>query len=92
VDAIGRVVGWSGEVVPLPADQLPEHLQAPFDWQYELATDTRRLYDELGFQPPVPFEEAIHRTAAWERTQRPADTERLKAEYAAEDAALRNTR
>jgi nucleoside-diphosphate-sugar epimerase len=92
VDAIGRVVGWAGEVVPLPADQLPAHLRAPFDWRYELATDTRRLYDELGFQPPVSFEEAIHRTAAWERTQRPAGADTLADEYAAEDAALRNTR
>jgi nucleoside-diphosphate-sugar epimerase len=89
VEAIGRIVGWSREVVALPADQLPEHLHALFDWRYELATGTRRLYDELGFRPPVTFEEAVHRTAAWERTQRPADADRLEDEYAAEDAALR---
>lgn len=89
VEDIGRVVGWAGEVVPLPADQLPDHLQAPVDWRYELATDTRRLYDELGFQPPVSFEEAVRRTAAWERTQRPDDAKSLDDEYAAEDAALR---
>ena len=89
VEALGRVVGWTGEVVPLPAEQLPEHLHAPFDWHYELATDTRRLYDELGFQPPVTFEEALRRTAAWERAQCPADAEPPTDEYAAEDAALR---
>lgn len=92
VKAIGRVVGWTGEVVPLPADQLPEHLQAPFEWRYELATDTCRLRDGLDFQPPVPFEEAVRRTAAWERAQRPADFGSLEDEYAAEDAALRDTR
>jgi len=91
VEDIGRVTGWSGEVVPLPSDQLPEHLHAPFDWQYELATDTRRLHDELGFQPPVSFEEAVRRTAVWERAQQPADADQLADEYAAEDAALRQT-
>jgi len=89
VEALGRVVGWAGEIVPLPAEQLPEHLHAPFDWHYELATDTRRLYDELGFQPPVTFEEALRRTVEWERAHRPADAEPLADEYAAEDAALR---
>ena len=88
IEALGRVVGWTGEVVPLPADQLPEHLQAPFDWRYELATDTRRLRDALGFQPPISFEEAVRRTTAWERAQRPADAEPLDDEYAAEEAAL----
>jgi nucleoside-diphosphate-sugar epimerase len=89
VEDIGRAVGWDGEVVPLPTDELPEHLRAPFDWRYELATDTRRFHDELGFQPPVPFEEAVRRTAAWERAQRPDDADHLTDEYAAEDAALR---
>jgi nucleoside-diphosphate-sugar epimerase len=91
MEALGRITGWSGEVVPLPADRLPDHLQAPFDWRYELATDTRGLSDELGFQPPVPLEEAIHRTAAWERAQHPADADQLADEYAAEDAALHQT-
>ncbi|NBC16358.1 MAG: NAD-dependent epimerase/dehydratase family protein [Bacteroidetes bacterium] len=87
VEALGRVVGWTGKVVPLPADQLPEHLQAPFDWRYELATDTRRFREEVGFRPPVPVKEALRRTVAWERAQRfgPAD----RPDYAAEDEALR---
>ena len=89
VEALGRVVGWAGEVVPLPAEQLPEHLHAPFDWHYELATDTRRLYGALGFEAPVSFEEALRRTAAWERAHRPADAKAPTDEYAAEDAARR---
>jgi nucleoside-diphosphate-sugar epimerase len=87
VETLGRVVGWTGEVVPLPADQLPEHLQAPFDWRYELATDTRRFRKELGFRTPVTVEEALRRTVAWERTQRSESAAR--PDYAAEDEALR---
>jgi nucleoside-diphosphate-sugar epimerase len=89
VEAMGRVLGWTGEVVPIPADQLPEHLQAPLDWRYELATDTHRLRDELDYRAPIPFGEALRRAVAWERAQRSADAKPLTDNYAVEDAALR---
>lgn len=40
VRKLSEVVGWTGEVVELPPENLPDHLQSPFNWQYELATDT----------------------------------------------------
>ena len=89
VETLGQVVGWTGEVVSLPPDQLPDHLQAPSDWRYELATDTQCLYDVLDFHPPVSFEAALRRTADWERAQRSTGADSPINEYAAEDAALR---
>jgi nucleoside-diphosphate-sugar epimerase len=87
VRQLGAVVGWTGEVVPLPADELPDHLQAPGHWQYELATDTRRLREELGYQSPVPRDEALRRTVEWERAHRAQDN-RPAPDYDAEDAVL----
>jgi nucleoside-diphosphate-sugar epimerase len=80
-------VGWDGDVVPVPADALPEHLRAPGDWRYELVTDTRRLRDELNYEAPVTMDEALRRTAEWERAQRAATD---APDYAAEDAVLEN--
>jgi nucleoside-diphosphate-sugar epimerase len=84
---LARVVGWDGDVVPVPADALPEHLRAPGDWRYELVTDTRRLRDELNHEAPATMDEALRRTAEWERAQRAATD---APDYAAEDAVLEN--
>jgi nucleoside-diphosphate-sugar epimerase len=85
VEQIAAAAGWRGEVAVVPDDRLPEPLRQPFDWRYELATDTRRLREDLGYVEPVPMEEALARTAAWERSQ-PADGG--PPDYAAEDAVL----
>jgi nucleoside-diphosphate-sugar epimerase len=83
---LGAVAGWEGAVVSMPGGDLPDHLQAPFDWSYELATDTRRLREELGFSNPVSRTDALRATLDWERTHLPA-TDTSNA-YTAEDAAL----
>jgi nucleoside-diphosphate-sugar epimerase len=87
VRRLAAVVGWDGDVVPVPASDLPEPLQAPGNWQYELATDTRRLRDELGYAPPVAEAEALRRTVEWERAQRAATD---APDYAAEDEVLKS--
>jgi nucleoside-diphosphate-sugar epimerase len=89
VRELGRAVGWDGSVVALPGDALPEHLQTPFDWGYDLATDTSRLRNELGHRDPVGRTDALRRTVEWERRVRSDDSER--PDYAAEDEALRRT-
>jgi nucleoside-diphosphate-sugar epimerase len=85
VHQLAGVVGWDGDVVPRPADDLPDSLRAPGNWAYELATDTRRLRTELDVETPVGREEALRRTIEWERAQRSADD---RPDYAAEDAVL----
>lgn len=92
IQTLADVTGWRGDIVTMPAEDLPEHLQLPFDCRYEMALDTSRIRDELGFEDPVSFEEALERTAAWERAKREtsgdADSDARRTQYAAEDAAL----
>jgi nucleoside-diphosphate-sugar epimerase len=66
VRELGAAVGWNGNVVAMPADKLPPALQPQGHWAYELATDTRRLHNDLGVGPPVSRTEALRRTALWE--------------------------
>ncbi len=70
-------------------NDLKEHLQMPGDWRYELATDTGRIQDELGYEPPVTMEEALRRTVQWERAWR-AESDAPAPDYEAEDAVLQN--
>lgn len=58
---------WHGEIITLPKDQLPSHLQMNLQWQYHLAIDTTRLREELGYVEPIPESEALRQTITWEQ-------------------------
>jgi nucleoside-diphosphate-sugar epimerase len=63
----GRLAGWDGRIVPVPAGELPEDRRMPNDFSHHLAVDTSRIRTELGYAEVVPREEGIVRTIAWER-------------------------
>lgn len=85
VERIGAAAGWRGEVVTVSASELPNHLKQPFDWQYELWTDSSSIREELGYVELIPLDEALERTVAWERSTLDG-TEPLN--YGEEDAVL----
>lgn len=92
IEEIGTAIGWRGEVVPVSAERLPEHLRQPFDFRYQLVTDTGRIRKELTYVEPVGRQEALKRTIEWERSQ-PGEPEADQVADAAERealAALRN--
>ena len=65
----GRIAGWKGRVVVVPAAEIPEHLRTPpLDYRHHLAMDTSRIRQELGYTEPLSREEGIARTIAWERS------------------------
>jgi nucleoside-diphosphate-sugar epimerase len=88
VRLIGRVAGWDGAIVSLPADRLPQHLRAPYEPRQDLVLDVSRFRSELDFTEPVTVEEGLRRTIAWERANPPETGDPGPTEYAAEDAAL----
>jgi len=69
VEELGRVAGWTGRVLPVPAAGLPEPQRLPLDFRHHLVVDTSRIRAELGYAEIVPREEALARTIAWEKTR-----------------------
>ena len=91
VKEVGRVVGWNGEVVVAPPEWLPAGLAWPFDPTHHWPVDSTRIRTELGYAEPLPREEALRRTVAWERRHPPEEAQLAMHgpfDYAAEDAAL----
>jgi nucleoside-diphosphate-sugar epimerase len=88
IQLIGRLMGWSGAVIPLAREQLPGHLRVPYELRQHLVMDTRRIRTELHFRERVTAEEAFSRTIAWELANSPQFGDPGAEEYAAEDAAL----
>jgi nucleoside-diphosphate-sugar epimerase len=89
VREIGRVVGWQGEIVALPAAQLPEGLRRDrFDYRQDFVVDSSRIRAELGYAEQIEFDETLRRTVAWERANPPDELKPEDYDYQAEDAAL----
>ena len=66
VEEIAKVIDWTGEVLQTPVEDLPQDRRQPFDFRYELMTDTTRIREELGYSEPVGRQEALRRTVEWE--------------------------
>jgi nucleoside-diphosphate-sugar epimerase len=80
VARIGAVVGWAGEILPVPGGRVP----VPFNTAQDLAVDTSRIRAELGYREVVAPDDALRETVAWEREHLPA----VPVDYAQEDGLL----
>jgi nucleoside-diphosphate-sugar epimerase len=89
VRSIGRAAGWTGQVLAVPEEQLPQHLRTPLDWRHDIVGDTSKLRVELGYQEPVPLDEAMAWTVAWERAHPLEEFDARVFDYAAEDILLK---
>ena len=85
---IAAEMRWDGNFVALPPERTPRHLLQPGNAAQHWTASSARIRKELGYQEPVPIEEAIRRTISWERENPPAGALMAQFDYAAEDAAL----
>jgi nucleoside-diphosphate-sugar epimerase len=92
VKMIAEAVGWRGEILAVPEDELPEHLRSPTGYEHDLAVDTSRIREELGYEERVSREEALLKTVAWERANPPPEINPKQFGYAAEDAVIEKLR
>lgn len=74
IQQLANITGWNGEILTLPQEKLPLHLQMNLQWQYPLATNTNRIRDQLGYTEPITNNEALRQTIAWEHSHLTAST------------------
>jgi nucleoside-diphosphate-sugar epimerase len=91
VRTLAKLVGWPGEIVALPRASLPPHLRDAYQYTQDLAYDTSRIRNELGYKEMVSVDEGLRRTIAALRENPPA-IDPAQYDYAAEDAALASRR
>jgi len=85
---IAAATGWDGEFVVLPKERMPPHLVQPGNSAQHWEADSGRIRRELGYQEPVPLDESIAQSIAWERAHPPGEFNPHQFDYAAEDAVL----
>ena len=87
VRRLADTIGWSGRILSLPPDQLPEHLKDDTCWEHHLVVDSGRIRRELGYAEIADPAEALRQTIEWERAN-PPEIDPKAFDYAAEDAAI----
>ncbi len=87
--SIGEAAGWSGEIIAVPQDLLPQSMIEPYRWEQNLFADTRRIREHLDYQEEVGRQEALEVTIAWERANTPGEFDVTRFDYATEDITLK---
>ena len=88
VRAIGDVVGWDGEIISAPFDDLPDHIKSQSNYAQDWVVDSTRIRTELGYAESISRSEALVRTVEWERANPPSNIDPSRFDYDAEDRAL----
>lgn len=88
IKEIGRIVGWQGEVLAVPKDDLPEHLKSLTGYEHDLAVDTTRIRKELGYKERFSREEGLRKTIEWEQANPPTEIDAQQFDYASEDLTI----
>lgn len=64
---LAEAVGWEGEVVVVPDEEVSEALRTAPAYEPDLVLDSTRIREELGWEEKVPEAETLRRTADWLR-------------------------
>ena len=86
-ELVAQAAGWKGEVVTIPFEKAPPHLQLPGNTAQHASCSSRRIREVLGYRELTSRHEALRETIAWERANPPNPEPQF--DYAAEDAALK---
>jgi nucleoside-diphosphate-sugar epimerase len=92
VQRIGQIAGWTGRIVVVSDDQLPDPLKLPYNFAQNWTIDSSRFRHATGFVEPFSLEESLEETIAWHRanppTVSPEQVDRWQCEDEAEDRWL----
>jgi len=82
--------GWSGEVISVVPEKLPEKLRVPFDTDHHVVLDSTRIRAELLYAEKISMHAALRDTIVCERRNPP--TVPPVFDYDAEDHVLATIR
>jgi nucleoside-diphosphate-sugar epimerase len=71
--SVGQAAGWSGEIVAVPDDALPQSMLEEYRWEQHLVAETSRFRKELDYEEETPRQEALKRAIEWERANPPSE-------------------
>ncbi|MEZ4651583.1 MAG: NAD-dependent epimerase/dehydratase family protein [Candidatus Eisenbacteria bacterium] len=88
VGAVGKATGWSGTIVRMPSDALPEAMRSGVDTTQNLVISAEKIRRDLDIRPSASLDETIRVTTEWERSNPPSPIPDGQFDYEAEDQLL----
>jgi nucleoside-diphosphate-sugar epimerase len=88
IEQIGKITGWTGDILRVPRADLPESMRSPLRTEQDLVVDSSRIREELGYVEPVGQERALRETVAWERSNPPSGIDSARFDYTMEDEII----
>jgi nucleoside-diphosphate-sugar epimerase len=85
---VATMCEWAGELRVVPDAEAPPHLRPRGNYEQHWVADSSTIRTELGFREPIPSDEALARTIAWQRANPPAQIDASQFDYAAEDDCI----
>ncbi|MGG4493446.1 NAD-dependent epimerase/dehydratase family protein [Brevibacillus reuszeri] len=87
IERIAAQIDWQGEVISVPATDLPVHLVPQINNRQHICLDTGKIRRELGYQESLTANEAIRRTIEWEIAHPPEGVHQM-INYTEEDELI----
>ncbi|NER82788.1 MAG: NAD-dependent epimerase/dehydratase family protein [Leptolyngbya sp. SIO1D8] len=88
---LGTLANWSGQVIAVSRDHLPDTWHFPFNMQQDWVTDSTQIRQILGYQEPIDRTEALKRTLDWERSHPLTDVSQSASAMAILEEDIENT-
>jgi len=95
VNAFAHAVSWTGQVIIVRNDELPEGLRAGATFAQDFVLDTQRIRRELGYEETVAFPTGLAATVQWMRAHPPGSDDPMgafKPNYELEDRVFSERR
>ncbi|HEY8172146.1 MAG TPA: NAD-dependent epimerase/dehydratase family protein [Dehalococcoidia bacterium] len=90
VELVGRLAGWTGEIVLARGALLPRHLRLLDGPAQDMDVDSTRIRRELGYRERVTREDGVLRAIAWERKHPPKQADPAWTDFSLDDTVVAN--
>jgi nucleoside-diphosphate-sugar epimerase len=87
VEQIAAMAGWTGEILVVPDEFLPDPLKAPYNFAQNWTIDASRFRSATGFTEPFTLEESIKKTIASNRAAPPTVSAEQSERWRKDDEA-----
>lgn len=86
ISHLATVIGWDGDLVALPNEELPAHIVPRGNFDQNLELDSSKIRTEIGYKEVVDYYDGLYEAIEWYQENLPAKYKETKFNYESEDA------
>ncbi len=83
---LATIIGWDGDLVSLPDDEVPAHILPVGNFDQNLELDTNEIRNTLGYKEVTDYYDGLHDSIEWYKANLPPLYRKANFNYESEDA------